>query len=389
MADNTIDTLVLEINSNAKGTEKALNKLASSLQELSNSLGGMNTAKFMYISKGIKEMSSSLSGFSANVKLADFNRVVNGLNKIAGVDANGVRSTAVAMNGLMKSLDNLTFLNFDTKGITDLANGIAKLGRGTVTQASKNIPELTNSLKGLSNGLEGLKIDFDIDGLTGLTSAIQKLGSKSATKAAETNIVSLAKALKEMMNILSNAPRVSANVLQMTQSLAQLASAGGKAGTASRALSNGFNILPASTSKAKKGFSGLASAIGKFYATYWLLIRAMGGFKKAIDISSDLTETQNVVDVTFGDMADTINEFAASALKNLGMSELMAKKIASRFQAMGVAMGFPREEMSEMSIELTKLAGDMASFYNESQESVAKALQSVFTGETEPLMLAA
>ena len=133
-----IDSLVLEISSNSKGAEKALDKLADSLQKLSNSLGGMNTAKFMYISKGIREMSSSLAGFSANVKLADFNRVSNGLNKIAGIDAAGVRSAAVAMNGLMKSLNNMTFLNFDIKGITDVANGIAKLGRGTVTQATTN-----------------------------------------------------------------------------------------------------------------------------------------------------------------------------------------------------------------------------------------------------------
>ena len=150
-----------------------------------------------------------------------------------------------------------------------------------------------------------------------------------------------------------------------------------------------FNILPSATSKAKKGFSGLAGAIGKFYATYWLLIRAMSGFRKAIDISSDLTEVQNVVDVTFGEMSDAMNEFADSALQNYGMSELMAKQIASRFQAMGVAMGFTQGKMTEMSIELTKLTGDMASFYNVTQESVAKALQSIFTGETEPLTLAA
>lgn len=385
MADNTIDSLVLEINSNSKGAEKALDKLADSLQKVSNSLGGMNTAKFMYISKGIREMSSSLAGFSTNVKLADFNRVSNGLNKIAGIDAAGVRSTAVAMNGLMKSLNNMTFLNFDIKGITDVANGIAKLGRGTVTQAATNIPLLTESLKDLSNGLKGLKISFDIDGLAQLTASIQKLGSKSATKAAETNIIALGKALKEMMGILSKAPTVSQNVIQMTNSLAQLAAAGGRAGTASRSLMGSFNTFPSSTSKAKKGFSGLAGAIGKFYATYWLLIRAMGGFKKAIDISSDLTEVQNVVDVTFGEMADTMNEFADSALQNYGMSELMAKNIASRFQAMGVAMGFGQKKMTEMSIELTKLTGDMASFYNVTQESVAKALQSIFTGETEPM----
>ena len=84
-------------------------------------------------------------------------------------------------------------------------------------------------------------------------------------------------------------------------------------------------------------------------------------------------------------MSDTMNDFADSALQNYGMSELMAKQIASRFQSMGVAMGFAQGKMSEMSIELTKLTGDMASFFNESQESVAKALQSIFTGETEPM----
>lgn len=182
MADNTIDSLVLEISSNSKGAEKSLDKLASSLQNLSNSLGGMNTSKFMYISKGIREMSASLAGFSSNVKLADFNRVSNGLNKIAGIDAAGVHSTAIAMNGLMKSLNNMTFLNFDVKGIEKVANGIAKLGRGTVTQAAINIPMLAGSLKGLSNGLKGLKINFDINGLTQLGASIQRLGSKSATK---------------------------------------------------------------------------------------------------------------------------------------------------------------------------------------------------------------
>jgi len=42
-----------------------------------------------------------------------------------------------------------------------------------------------------------------------------------------------------------------------------------------------------------------------------------------------------------------------------------------------------------MSIELTKLAADMASFYNVSQEEIATSLQAVFTGESEPLILAA
>jgi hypothetical protein len=42
-----------------------------------------------------------------------------------------------------------------------------------------------------------------------------------------------------------------------------------------------------------------------------------------------------------------------------------------------------------MSIELTKLTADMASFYNVSQEAVAEDLQAIFTGQTRPLMIAA
>ena len=40
--------------------------------------------------------------------------------------------------------------------------------------------------------------------------------------------------------------------------------------------------------------------------------------KEAIEVASDLTEVQNVVDVTFGSMASEINEFASTATKQFG-----------------------------------------------------------------------
>ena len=255
---------------------------------------------------------------------------------------------------------------------------------------SGKINDLVKGVTQLRDGVKDISFSgIDVSGLTAFMRAISALGGKSATTAASGNIDKLAVALKNMMITLSAAPRISNNIIQMTQALAQLASAGGKAGTATRSLASGFNVFSTSSGKAAKSAGGLAAAFGRFYATYWLLLRSLGLFKNAIDISSDLTEVQNVVDVTFGHMSDTMNEFADSALQNYGMSELMAKQIASRFQAMGVSMGFAQDEMSDMSIELTRLAGDMASFYNVSQEQIATSLQSIFTGETEPLMLAA
>ena len=385
MADN-IDSLQIEISANAGKAEKSLDRLADSLLRLQGSLKGISGGQFQNLSSGIRQMSDAMTRFTSGVKTADFTRIATGLNKLAGVNVQGVSDASRAISTLTANLNQIGNIAFDSQGIANVANAIAQLGRKTVTQATSNIPALTQSLSSLVTGLNQIgTVNFDISSLSQLVSAITKLGGKSATKAASGNIDKLAVALKNMMATLSRAPAVSNNLIQMTQALAQLAASGSRAGTATRSLTSSFGIFSSSSGKAAKSAGGLAAAFGKFYATYWLLIRSLGLFKNAIDISSDLTEVQNVVDVTFGEMADTMNDFADSALKTLGMSELMAKQIASRFQAMGVAMGFSQSKMSEMSIELTKLAGDMASFYNVSQDQIATALQSIFTGETEPL----
>lgn len=385
MPDN-IDSLQIKISANAQSAERSLDRLADTLIRLQSSLRGISNGQFQNLSAGIRQLSDSMQRFSGAVKTADFTRIATGLNKLSAVNVQGVSDASRAIGTLTANLSQIGTIAFDSQGIANVANAIAQLGRKTVTQATANIPILTTALSGLVTGLNQIgSVQFDITGLSELTSSITKLGGKSATTAASGNITKLATALKQMMMTLSTAPRVSQNLIQMTQALAQLSSAGVRAGTATNSLVRNFNLLPASTAKARSGFNGLAGAIGKFYATYWLLIRGMGQFKKAIDISSDLTEVQNVVDVAFGDMSDKMNEFADSALELYGMSELTAKQIGSRFQAMGVSMGFAQKNMTDMSIRLTQLAGDLASFYNITQDEAATKLQSIFTGESEPL----
>lgn len=107
--------------------------------------------------------------------------------------------------------------------------------------------------------------------------------------------------------------------------------------------------------------------------------------KQAVATASDLQEVQNVVDVAFGDAAEEINKFASTAVKQLGMSELTAKRMASTFMSMSNGMDIAADSGKTMAVELTKLAGDMASFYNVEQDVAQTALNSVFTGETESL----
>lgn len=106
----------------------------------------------------------------------------------------------------------------------------------------------------------------------------------------------------------------------------------------------------------------------------------------AVTAASDLEEVQNVVDVAFGaEQVHKIEKFADTCIEAFGMSELSAKTTAGAFMSMGKAIGIPADEASDMSIALTGLTGDFASFHNISQEYAKTAMAAVYTGETETL----
>ena len=138
----------------------------------------------------------------------------------------------------------------------------------------------------------------------------------------------------------------------------------------------------------KQSFNGLGSAVKKI----GLLIGgafAIGKLtqfgKECIELGSNLAEVQNVVDVTFTTMSDKVNEFAKNAMTSAGLSETMAKQYVGTFGAMSKSFGFSEAQAYDMSTALTQLTGDVASFYNISQDLAYIKLKSVFTGETETL----
>lgn len=290
-------------------------------------------------------------------------------------------SMAVGVTRLASAMQAMN--NVSTADFTRLTKNIEKLASirsADINKAAAAVGKITNSISSLSssNANEGAKQ------MAELASGIAKLGYKSSTQAIE-NIPKLAKAMKELMSTLSTAPRVSQNLIDMTNALAKLSKTGASSGRAASSLSGLLNGYSRSSNTAKKHTFSLSSAIGKLYATYWLLFRAIGKVKDSINLASELTEVQNVVDTTFGKYSALVEEMSKTSIADFGMSELTVKQVASRFQAMGTAMGFTQGKMAEMSINLTKLTADMASFYNVEQKDVAEDLASVFTGETRPL----
>lgn len=354
------ESIELQIKSDAQQASRAIGNLQAKLQGLGDTLNSLNGASISNFASGMSQLATSLRSVSS-IDTRTFSKIATNMEKLGNLDTARLVSSASALKSMATEL-----------------SGFASI--------SKQSAEITQ-----------------------LTASISKLGSKSAGYAAD-NIRNLGSALKEVMTTLSNAPRVSNNIIQMTNVLANLSQQGSKVGSASRSLVTGFSNTSKSIKSTRSGFRGLASTIGKFYATYWLVMRAVGKIGGAVDLASQLTEVQNVVDTTFGDMASKVDDFTKTSIQDFGMSELTVKQISSRFQALGTSIGISSEQvangtavankalmsqnntlykttdsMADMSLNLTRLAGDMASFYDVDQADVAKSLQSIFSGTIAPL----
>lgn len=109
--------------------------------------------------------------------------------------------------------------------------------------------------------------------------------------------------------------------------------------------------------------------------------------KSATMAASDLAEVNNVVFTGFGGKEgyEMVNKFCNNCIEKFGLTEYAAKNMAGSFAAMGKSLGLQQKNANNMALNLTALAGDMASFYNISEDYARVALSAVYTGETETL----
>jgi hypothetical protein len=145
------------------------------------------------------------------------------------------------------------------------------------------------------------------------------------------------------------------------------------------------NQLTGASNKAAKQATSIFSGMGKKIAGA-LSIAAFTKFTKdCIEVGSNVTEVQNVVDTAFGDLSHQADLWASNAMTNFGLSELSAKKYMGVFGQMSNAMGITGQAALDMAENVTGLTGDVASFYNLSTDEAYTKLKSIWTGETETL----
>lgn len=401
---------------NSGVTGREFTSLANGLNKLANVDGG----KLASTGSGIRALASgiqSLNGFSVDIgQLSSLNTVLARFSSATTQNsATTLNSLGSALRGFITQINGLPAVTFDAGSMQSTINALSQIGGARVTNASATLQTLVTPLKTFIteiNQLQGLT--FDSTGLTSLANAISVLG-RGTSQTAITNMDALAKGVINLITALSQAPTVNENTIRLITSLSQLTAQGSKVGTMANRLTTNYGRLGSATKKLHKHTHSLASTIGKIYAKFFLLFRAFNLLKEAVNYSSDLTEVQNVIDNTFGVStsdainanADALERFAENSVQWYGMSALTTKTIAGQFEAMGNAMGLSSTKAdglsknlqnllgasasvddmaSQMSLDLTALAGDMASFYNVEAEEVAASLQSgVMSGQARAL----
>lgn len=446
MPDNTIDSLAIEVSSNVSNASKSIDDLCNKLNRLSSrmsesikylrdfsaSVGTVNSAvqalkldrlDLSTINSQLQQFVQSMSALgSLNLRNNGLNSFVNAIRRLnetlnsTGNVSGKIQNMISELSGLGSIPDVSNNVNRFVSSLARLANAGAK-----IDQATSGIGNLARQLKKAARTLSSAsEISESVNRFTQSIAQLANAGNKTGQTAG--NLGELAKETKKFFEVMKDAPEISENTIRMTEALGRLAASGGRVSTATNTVSNSFSklssigrglssLLGNVANKAKSGinflvsgFSNLVSSsnglksatsnVESFIKTvlgFKALSAVMSKFNQAMqgkgimELGSDITEVENIVDVAFGSMADKAYEFASTATKQFGLSELAAKNYSGTMMAMLKSSGVAQESAAKMSTTLAGLAGDLASFYNIDTDTAFYKIRSGIAGQVMPL----
>lgn len=392
------------------------------------SFGNINSSNLSSIATTLTPLANGITVLSnVNFNNRNLQNLINSLTRLSNANVSGLSNVNFSQLGnsigqLATSLQNAPHIH---QSIISMTNAISNL-----SESGQNISVVSANLTGLGNSLRRFMSDIALapsvsDNTISFSQAIATLanaGNRAGTTAS--NLSVLGSGLRDLIITLSTAPNVSRNIIDLTNALANLASQGGRVGNASNRISSGLNMASASAARAKKSFNGLAGAIGKFYATYFLAIRGIKGLWKSVESSMDYIETLNYFNKSFEQVAEKAdlgsweqlghdsaeayyNSFAERAeeltaklsgyavsesgmllpteMPSLGINPAQVMQYQAMFGQMASSMGVTSETALQLSNILTMIGSDLASVRNMDFDKVWTDMASGLAGMSRTL----
>ena len=152
--------------------------------------------------------------------------------------------------------------------------------------------------------------------------------------------------------------------------------------SATRGVNNLKNNVASSVQSQQRSFMALGGTI-KLVLGSIVLAQTIRFGKQMVDMASSVQEMQSKSSVVFGQFVSDVRKQLKDFGNQVGRSTFELEKMASSIQDTFVPMGFARGEASKLSVQLTKLAVDVASFNNASDVETMMAFQSALVGNHE------
>ena len=422
-----LDSLELKVEADAKKADSALDSLIEKLQNLSKTLGGVNT-------NNIKNIASAINGATNSNGIKVAQKSVDNLNKSIKNIGKGTKSKDIEIirtDGAIKNLSGFenALKEFDSF-IEESGNKVSKNGfldtplqnlKENLAQLKKQFPEAKELIQSYQ---EEIKMIQNMQAKSASTGNAQKLSGYSIENAQKTLNAALGKSMPSA---------TTKSVSGMTTKLSGLKTA--LSSVAKTASANMFNNFSNGINKAKtalsgyiknairsinvsKGFRSIVGHVRNLYFSFSSLRAVSGILKKSITSAMDYIEEFNYFQNAIGKIASENKgdykkygytdaesyansfqtrltslsskmtgfdiskngELSNSGKQSLGLDVTEVTNFQSRIAQMTNSVGMFGEASIVSAKALTMLAGDMSSLTNVDLSTVMNNFSSGLSG---------
>lgn len=257
MADNTIDTLNIQIGSSTTQAVRSINNLVKKLDTLNTALGNLDISRLNNFSNSLKSLGS------VNFKANGLNAAINAINRLGKSDFS--QFDTGKLGEILTDMQKLDAIPDVSPSVSRFTTAIAKLADTGqyIGNVSKELPNLATGLNNTATKLSSMsEVSASTNAFITSLGKLASAGDKTGKTASQ--LSTLAQEVLKFFDAMKSAPDISSSTIRMTEALAVLASSGSKVGRATNSVSNSFNTLSSLGSKASTVIHGLTNAFQKF-----------------------------------------------------------------------------------------------------------------------------
>ena len=345
MADNVeIQGLEFQIVNDSTQAVTGLQNLINTLNRLKTATNGGATG-LSKTAQGIQELSNSLKGLNSGDASQKITRLTNALTALSQVG--NVKISSSIANQLTAINTALTGLKWtDGDKLTSLANGLrplSELGKANMTTFINQLSKLPKVIE----DLEAADIDKFTQQMTALATAMKPFAD-------------------EMQKVSNGFSAFPSKIQKLITSTEKYNASARKATSTTGKFTSGLKALNV--------------------AAVAITFRKIGHFiAQAVTESNKYQEDLNLFTVALGQYAAEAQNYAEKVSDVMGIDPAQWLRNQGVFNTLLTGFGDTAERAQLMSQNLTQLGYDISSFFNISIEDAMQKLQSGISGELEPL----